>query len=229
MSGIGITIIEAQIKDVQAQITKIKFEQAMGGMTASAAKEALSVLYDKLGDLVSKAKAIDPNFDPDDPTGCFLTTATVGVLGLPDNSEPLQLARYLRDEKMHSKKDRSAVALYYKVGPAIVERSSNAEWLQFWENHMSRITTLIKAGEHQLAKELYTYATAQIIQNKATNYADKELVDSVYDYGLRGVGKQWMPYWMRFGLVKLSLPVFLAYESVRLGLKKRQFRNLLNL
>ena len=161
--------------------------------------------------------------------GCFLTTAVVKSLGMPDNSEPLELARYLRDEKMQSQKDKSAVALYYKVGSVIVDRTSDEEWFQFWENHLRKITVLIKMGEHDLAKNLYTLAAAQLISKKATRYADKEMVDGVYDHGLYGVGKQWLPYSIRFVLVKLTLPIFLFYKSILLGLKKRKFQKLLEL
>lgn len=163
------------------------------------------------------------NRKPDSASSCFLTTAAVGALGLPDDCEPLELARHLRDEKMKSGKDRAAVALYNKIAPVIVARSTNDDWLAFWRNHMCKITALIKSGEYQLAKELYTYATASLIKKKAVNYSDNEMVDNVYEYGLHGVGQKWLPYPIRFGLLRAALFAGLSYQSVRLGLAKRKF------
>lgn len=167
-------------------------------------------------------KKIDPAMS------CFLTTATVGALGLPDNCEPLELARFLRDEKMKSEKELAAVDLYYKVAPVIVARSTKDEWIAFWRDHMSRITALVKSGEHELAKDLYTYATACLVNKKASHYSDAELVDSVYEYGLKGIGKKWLPYPVRYALLKSALFAGLSYQSVRLGFAKRKFPQILD-
>jgi len=164
-----------------------------------------------------------------DPTkACFLTTATVDSMGLPDDCEPLQLARFLRDEKMQTERELSAVELYYKVAPVIVSRTEGSEWNAFWRNHMRKITTLIKLGEYDLAKDLYTYATAQLINKKVTNYSDSDIVDSVYQHGLHGVGQKWLPYFMRFGILKASLAVGLAFQSARLRFAKMKFSRVLD-
>jgi hypothetical protein len=156
--------------------------------------------------------------------GCFLTTAMVGTLGLTDDCEPLTMARFLRDNKMQSTKDQAMVSLYYKVAPVIVSRSTKDDWIKFWRNHMQKITTLIKMGEYGLAKELYYLATAQLVNKKVSRYSDKEYINSVYDFGLKGVGKSWLPYSVRYGLLKLVFPFGLAYQTIRLGLKKRAFK-----
>ncbi len=146
---------------------------------------------------------------------------------MPDNSEPLTLARYLRDHKMTSSKDRAAVELYYRTAPVIVARSTNTEWAAFWTEHMRQITVLIKQGEHELAKELYTFATASLINQKATKYSDVELVNDVYDYGLKGFARSVFPYPVRFALLKAAFVVGLAYKSLRLNRAKRKFAHLL--
>ena len=166
---------------------------------------------------------------PDPARSCFLTTATVEAQGLPDNCEPLELARYLRDNKMKSKKELSAVDLYYEIAPEIVARSSKDEWALFWRDHLRKITALMKLGEYDLAKDLYTFATASLVNKKITHFSDVHLVDKVYEYGLHGVGQKWMPYWMRFGILKSALFVGLSYQSVRLGLMKRKFSKVLDI
>ncbi|SFG39919.1 hypothetical protein SAMN05518865_111225 [Duganella sp. CF458] len=170
-----------------------------------------------------KANEKQPNeIKPDPSRACFLTTATVEAQGLPDDCEPLQLARYLRDHEMKSKKELSAVDLYYEIAPEIVARCDKEEWAVFWRDHIRKITALVKLGEYDLAKDLYTFATASLVNKKITHYADVRMVDRVYSYGLHGVGQTWLPYWMRYGLLKTALFAGLSYQSVRLGILKRK-------
>jgi hypothetical protein len=164
---------------------------------------------------------------PPSPTTCFLTTAVTHALGLPDDSEPLELARHLRDDKMTSSADRAAIELYYKIAPVIVARSTDADWKEFWTEHMRKITLLIKMGKYDLAKDLYTFATASLINAKATRYTDVELVDEVYDYGLKGFAKASIPYPVRFVMLKAAFAVGLAYQSIRLDWAKRKFADIL--
>lgn len=173
-----------------------------------------------------KAPHSDPNSDPN--ASCFLTTATVHTMGLGDDCEPLQLARFLRDEKMKSATERDAVALYYKVAPVIVERSSSKEWVVFWDKYMRKITALIRHGEYELAKDLYTYATAKLVHSKAIRYSDVDIVEEVYDYGLKGFGKSWLPYSVRYALLRAAFLAGLPYQAVRLGLAERKFAHVLN-
>jgi len=166
---------------------------------------------------------------PDPARACFLTTATVEAQGLPDDCEPLELARYLRDDKMKSKKEISAVNLYYEIAPEIVARCNKDEWTMFWSNHLRKITALMKLGEYELAKDLYTFATASLVNKKITKFSDVQIVNRVYEYGLNGVGQQWLPYWMRFGILKAALFVGLSYQSVRLGIMKQKFAKVLDI
>lgn len=170
---------------------------------------------------------INPNKKPDVNASCFLTTATVNALGLPDDCEPLELARFLRDEKMTSSSDQAAVDLYYKVAPTIVDRSTEAEWVSFWDQHMRKITALIKEGEYELAKDMYTFATASLINQKATHYSDVEMVDDVYEFGLKDVGKSVLPYPVRFALLKTAFAAGLTYQRIRLGLAQKKHANIL--
>lgn len=177
----------------------------------------------------TKASDKQPNqVKPDPAKACFLTTATVEAQGLPDDCEPLQLARYLRDNKMTSSKERSAVDLYYDIAPEIVSRCNDDEWAVFWRDHIRQITLLIKQGEYDLAKDLYTFATAKLVNQKVTRFSDVEMVNRVYKYGLKGVGQSLLPYWACFGVLKTALFVGLSYQSVRLGWKKRKFSDVLD-
>ncbi len=70
--------------------------------------------------------------------GCFLTTAAVHAMGKADNGEELTMARFLRDKKMTDSKGRSAIDLYYLVGPTIVERKK--DWKDFYTWDSPNIT-----------------------------------------------------------------------------------------
>ena len=148
---------------------------------------------------------------------------------MADNSEPLMLARYIRDTQMTSGKERSAVQLYYKVAPMIVARSTDAEWHQFWAQYLRQITALIKMGEFDLAKELYKFATAELVHRKATAFRDVEMVNEVYSYGLGAFAKIRLPYALRFLILKIAFRVGLTYHSARLWLLKRRVNEKINL
>lgn len=180
-----------------------------------------------MNEKLSERKQSD--FKPDPSRACFLTTATVTAQGLPDDCEPLQLARYLRDHEMKSSKDIAAVDLYYEIAPQIVARCSKDDWTLFWRDHLRKITALMKLGEYALAKDLYTFATASLVDKKITRYSDVQMVDRVYAYGLNGFGQQWLPYWARYGVLKTALFAGLSYQSIRLGIKKRKFARVLDI
>ena len=152
--------------------------------------------------------------------GCFLTTAVVHTMGMADDSEPLTMARYLRDQKMPGERDSKSVSLYYKVAPRIVERTTKEEWIKFWRDHMKPITNLIKHGKYEIAKEWYTYATAQMINNRATRFNDTAEVNAVYSYGLRGFAQSVLPYSVRYALLKVALRIELARLGIGLAVKK---------
>lgn len=159
---------------------------------------------------------------PPSPTpGCFLTTAVVDAKGMADDSEPLQLARQLRDQHMTGDRDRQAVALYYQVAPLVVARTPRAEWDGFWDRHMAPITRLIRDGQVGLAKRRYAYASAQLIDQRALRYADRREVDAVYAYGLRGIAQRLLPYPVRYALVKVAMRIELARMALVLRLMAR--------
>lgn len=165
---------------------------------------------------------------PPSPVPCFLTTATVEAMGMADDSEPLQLARRLRDEHMGGDRDRKAVSLYYQVAPLIVARSTNDDWIRFWGAHMQPITRLIKHGEVTLAQDWYSYVTASLINQRALRYGDRAEVDAVYAYGLRGVGQKMLPYPLRYAVLKVAMRVELIHKAARLALRKRAVVSIIN-
>jgi hypothetical protein len=173
----------------------------------------------------AKKNATDTKVNP----SCFLTSATVGALGLPDDCEPLTLARFLRDEKMTSDDERAAVDLYYKVAPAIVARSTKEEWVEFWQDNMREITALVRAGEYELAKDMYTLATARLVNEKATRFEDEDLVGEVYAFGLKDFAKDLLPYPVRFGMLKLALSAWVPLETLRLKREKRKVSSVIDL
>ncbi len=165
---------------------------------------------------------------------CFLTTATVDVMGMPEDCEPLTLARFLRDEKMVTDNERAAVDLYYKVAPKVVVASNDEEWMLFWKNHLREITALARAGEYELAKDMYTVATAKLVDAKSTNYADKETVDDVFDFGMDKLfggdfTKGMLPYPVRFGLLKMGMKTWASIENLRIRAQKRKVAHILKL
>lgn len=55
-------------------------------------------------------------------SGCFLTSACVEALGLPDNCEELQILRVLRDKRrLYDDAFDSLVRQYYEIAPKIVK------------------------------------------------------------------------------------------------------------
>src|SRR5262249_32663113 len=113
--------------------------------------------------------------------------------------------------------------------PRIVERSTDAEWHQLWARHLRQITSLIKQGEFELAKDLYTFATAELIDRKVTRFKDVDLVNEVYTYGLGAFSRIRLPYTLRFVILKLAFKFGLTYQSLRLWLLKRRVDEKINL
>ncbi len=164
---------------------------------------------------------------------CFLTTATVGVLGMSDDCEPLTLARYLRDEKMVTDSERAAVDLYYRVAPKVVAESTEEEWVEFWDESLREITSLVRAGEYELAKDLYTLATARLVDRKATEYSDKEMVEDVYRFGMDKLFgfdfTKALPYSVRFALLKLGMKSWVSAEQLRLRIRMLRVARIIEL
>jgi hypothetical protein len=111
--------------------------------------------------------------------GCFLTTATVGQMGLSDDCEELELARSLRDHHMTSTSDRRACEMYRIVGPVVVER--NNQWGKFYSDTIVPLSSMIKAGDYKKAIKLYKLATAELVDQYATEYGDKQTIEQLFN------------------------------------------------
>jgi hypothetical protein len=158
----------------------------------------------------------DTGYQPDQPDigagggaggQCFLTTATVHAMGKADDGEELTAARFLRDHKMTDGKGRSATELYYLVGPKIVERKT--DWADFYVSTVQPLTVMVKAGHHDLAIKRYSLETAKLVDQHATRYEDKELVQAVYDYafGKGSFESSLLPYPAKYAKLKAALKV----------------------
>ncbi|MFD0986856.1 CFI-box-CTERM domain-containing protein [Methyloligella solikamskensis] len=62
------------------------------------------------------------------PQGCFLTTACCGALGLPDDCFELTTLRRYRDQILsRTPEGRRAIAAYYDIAPAVLQRLDGAD------------------------------------------------------------------------------------------------------
>ena len=152
--------------------------------------------------------------------GCFLTTATVHAMGKADNGEELTMARLLRDTKMTDGKGRAATELYYLVGPTIVERKK--DWKDFYAQCVLPLTVMVKAGHHDLAVKRYSLETAKLVDQYATRYEDKELVQAVYDYafGKGSFDSSVLPYSVKYAKLKAALKAGIVLGEDKLDRKQ---------
>lgn len=92
---------------------------------------------------------------------CFLTTACVQHKQMPDDCEPLQVLRSLRDEYMlKDKEGAQLVQFYYLSGPSIVRSinqcSNKAEIYDYmYENMIQPSVQLVKEGRYDEAVDYY--------------------------------------------------------------------------
>ena len=137
-------------------------------------------------------------------------------MGKADNGEELTMARFLRDQKMTDSKGRSAIELYYLVGPKIVERKK--DWKDFYTHCIQPMTAMIKAGHHELAVKRYSLETAKLVDQFATRYEDKELVQAVYDYafGKGSFGSSVLPYSVKYAKLKAALKAGIVFGEDKL-------------
>jgi hypothetical protein len=133
--------------------------------------------------------------------GCFLTTATVESLGLPDDCEELQSARYLRDHKMPGDRDRRLIELYYRVAPVVVERKDT--WNDFYHDVMLPVTKLCKQQQYEKAVDIYRMHTLKFVDQYASKYTDKLIVEDIFETGTKGKLKNVsVPYAIKYLCVK---------------------------
>ena len=149
--------------------------------------------------------------------GCFLTTATVKAMGKADNGEELTAARFLRDNRMGDSKGRAATELYYLVGPTIIERKT--DWKDFYTSTVRPLTAMVKAGHHELAIKRYSLETAKLVDQHASRYEDKELIQAVYDYafGKGSFKNSILPYPAKYAKLKSALKAGIVFAEDKLA------------
>jgi len=99
--------------------------------------------------------------DSDSDGGCFVTTACVESMGLPDNCRELSVLRIYRDQfLMKSENGRKAVKTYYSIAPSIVDsisisKLSKQEFRQIYDMWIYPAVLLIEDGHNEEAYALY--------------------------------------------------------------------------
>lgn len=151
-------------------------------------------------------------------SGCFLTTATVKYMGLADDCEELQLARFLRDSQMNSEKDQKAKSLYKIVGPLIVERKT--KWDKFYSDTVQPIASLIKLGQYEQAAKLYKLATLKLIYSHSSRYTDVHVINRIFD-DLVSSNNDKVPYVAKYAAVK----AYLLYKIAKGAVKYNDLQN----
>ncbi len=95
-------------------------------------------------------------------TSCFITSACVESLGLPDNCEELQLLRTFRDKRsLYDGKFSRLVEEYYQIAPKIVESINKSEnplqvFKRIYRALVLPCVSLIKQNRDNEAVELYS-------------------------------------------------------------------------
>lgn len=106
--------------------------------------------------------------DKDKGSSCFLTTACVETLGLPDDCDELTTLRRFRDTYMLSfEKGRAEVKEYYDKAPKIVKAISakpNAPMIYrcIFNEVILPCVRFIKQGHLELARTTYKIALSQL-------------------------------------------------------------------
>lgn len=148
-------------------------------------------------------------------SGCFLTTATVQYMGLPDDCKELTFARMLRDNIM-SFNEPSMVELYDIVGPILVARKTS--WDDFFVNVITPLTTLCEQKQYNKALTIYKMETVNLIDQYATNYSDKDVISAVYDY----TGLSSAPYFIKYVCVKGLLKMKKLKWKLKYGVLRKE-------
>lgn len=92
--------------------------------------------------------------------GCFLTSACVGYLGLPDDCYELTMLRSFRDNVLKKTMDgKTLVEEYYQIAPALVDKIDASvckdEIYKNIYNQITRCIDAINSGKNDLAIQLY--------------------------------------------------------------------------
>lgn len=97
---------------------------------------------------------------------CYITTACVKALNLPDDCDELQTLRKFRDEYMLADPERATlVAEYYDSAPEIVEKlnklpASEGLYREIFNEFIVTSVDAIKQGDNERALELYKEGVA---------------------------------------------------------------------
>lgn len=91
--------------------------------------------------------------------GCFITTATCKVIGLPDDCYELRILREFRDSWLRSHHPED-IEVYYKTAPTIVfgldqREDSKDLYLEFYGHYIVPAIKLIEVKQYQAAYEKY--------------------------------------------------------------------------
>lgn len=108
--------------------------------------------------------------------GCYLTTACVGAMGLPDNCHELETLRSFRDGYIMNEVDcgENVIKDYYSTAPQIVENVNSLEnheeiWKALYENEIVPCVELINQNEYQKAYEKYSSMTKMLGEKYLNN------------------------------------------------------------
>ncbi|MEK8025008.1 CFI-box-CTERM domain-containing protein [Pseudaquabacterium rugosum] len=99
-------------------------------------------------------------------SSCFLTTAAVHCLGLPDNCDELQTLRAFRDRVMCATPEGAAdVATYYATAPGVVRavdarQDAALVWRRMWAAYIVPAVAAIRAGDDAGAYRIYRRCAA---------------------------------------------------------------------
>ncbi len=110
----------------------------------------------------------EPDFLPPEKEGCFLTTATVGAIGLEDDCWELQTLRRFRDNVLKpTSEGRDLVQTYYEIAPTIVENinarpDADAIWRRTWGFGILPAAIAARIGLNKVAKSIYHRMTTRL-------------------------------------------------------------------
>lgn len=98
----------------------------------------------------------------DSSSGCFLTSACVKSMGLPDNCDELQTLRAFRDKrKLYDSAFKALVEEYYVIAPQIVDainqkENAGAIYSDIYSGMVKPCVSLIKTNRDNEAISLYS-------------------------------------------------------------------------
>jgi gas vesicle protein len=100
-------------------------------------------------------------------SGCFITEACVGTLGLPDDCVELRTLRLFRDNCLQkSQKGRRIIREYYEIAPRIVEeikmKPNSSQIFKEIFNDIKKIVSQIEQENSKMAITIYKSMMSQL-------------------------------------------------------------------